>query len=78
MLFDSKMDACPFLSRAVCVKLELDAATGLAMAKRLQAIARKEQVDGKPLKAYTELLAECRMNMRQALQMIASGAMLED
>ena len=76
MLFDSKMDACPFLSRAVCIKLDLDKETGMAMAERLQKIARECEVDGQPIGAYINLRTECRFNMRQALQRIASGEML--
>lgn len=77
LLFDSKFDACPFLSRAVCLKLELDEPTCLAMAERLQSIARKHGVDGKPVNDYVNLLMDCKLNMRQALQRIASGEMLD-
>ena len=77
-LFDSRMDACPFLSRAIPVKLELDADTVQAMAERLQAIAVAESVDGRPLEAYVDFLLECDCNMRLALQRIACGEMLED
>ena len=77
MLFDDKFDACPFLSRAISINLELDGETLVAMAKRLQEIARLEDVDGKPLDDYMRLLADCKGNMRQALQAIASGEMLD-
>jgi replication-associated recombination protein RarA len=76
-LFDTKFDACPFLSRAICLKLELDKETVIAMAERLQSIARKHECDGKPLDAYLQLLADSKFNMRKALQEIASGAMLD-
>jgi len=77
LLFDTKFDACPFLSRAICLKLELDKETVIAMAERLQSIARKHECDGKPLDAYLQLLADSKFNMRKALQEIASGAMLD-
>lgn len=77
-LFDSKMDACPFLSRAVAVRLELDDETREAMAARLQSIAQSECLDGQPLQAYRDLLGECDNNMRSALQKIACGDMLLD
>lgn len=76
-LFDTRMDACPFLSRAVSIKLELDSDTVMAMAQRLQTIAREQEVDGKPVGDYVQLLTDCRFNMRQALQRIASGEMLD-
>lgn len=76
MLFDKRIDACPFLSRAVSIKLTLDKETAVAMAERLQSIARQHEVDGQPLGAYIKLLTECKYNMRLALQKIASGEML--
>jgi len=76
-LFGDKFDACPFLSRAVCIDLEFDKGTLLEMAKRLSEIATIEDVNGKPLDAYCELIANCKGNMRQALQKIAAGEMLD-
>lgn len=76
-LFDSKMDACPFLSRVVSLRLDLDEHTTLAMAQRLQEVARKEELDGKPIQDYVQLLADCQCNMRSALQRIACGDMLD-
>ena len=76
-LFDTKFDACPFLSRSIAIKLELDQDTILAMAERLMAIARKHECDGQPIEAYLKLLSDSKFNMRQALQEIASGAMLD-
>jgi replication-associated recombination protein RarA len=77
LLFDTKFDACPFLSRAIALKLELDEETVHAMAERLQAIARKHECDGKPIGDYVQLLIDSKFNMRKALQEIASGAMLD-
>jgi replication-associated recombination protein RarA len=76
-LFDSKLDACPFLSRAVCLELEFTSAEAMAFANRVQQVAVTEGLDGKPLDAYVQLILECKGNMRQALQRVASGEMLE-
>lgn len=75
-LFGDKFDACPFLSRAICIELKMNGDVMLAMARRLQEIALKEDVDGKPIEDYCRLITECRGNMRQALQRIAAGEML--
>lgn len=77
-LFDTKMDACPFLSRAISLRLDLDKDTVLEMAERLQMIARTEELDGKPIDDYVGLLTDCNFNMRQALQRIATGEMCEE
>lgn len=76
-LFDSKLDACPFLSRAVCLELEFGICESEAFAKHIQRIATQEGLNGKPLDDYRELIAECSGNMRQALQRVASGEMLD-
>jgi hypothetical protein len=47
------------------------------MASRLSFIADTEGVNGKPIAAYVQLVKECNGNMRQALQRIASGEMLD-
>lgn len=76
-LFGDKFDACPFLSRAVCVDLEFSKDSLTAMAQRLSEIADIEGVNGKPLDAYIGLVSNCKGNMRQALQRIAAGEMLD-
>ena len=77
-LFDSKMDASPFLSRCIPLPLELDEETVMAMSKRLKSIADAEELDGGFAVAdYQQLLIDCQFNMRQALQRIASGDMLK-
>lgn len=74
-LFDG-IDAHPLLSR--CVEVPMSR-RGLAeaMAQRAMEIARAESLDGKPLKAYVELVRQKRNNMRAVLQHIAAGGMLE-
>lgn len=72
---DMQKDSGPLLSR--CVRLELeDEKADLPMAKRLKQIAKAEKLDGKPLAAYKKLLEESDGNMREALQKIDAGAMV--
>jgi len=77
LLFDSKMDACPFLSRAIPVKLEIEEDTINAMAQKLHDVATELEVNGKPVSAYVDLLFACDGNMRLAYQKIAFGEMLD-
>ena len=75
-LFEGIDDAHPLLSR--CIDLPLSR-RGLAeaFAERAREIAQAEGLDGKPLKAYLELVRQKRNNFRAVLQEIESGAMLE-
>ena len=75
-LFEGIDDAHPLLSR--CIDLPL-ARRGLAeaFAERARQIAQAEGLNGKPLKAYLELVRQKRNNFRAVLQEIESGAMLE-
>lgn len=77
-LFDTKFDACPFLSRAVSLALQLDTQTVLDMAGRLHSIAGQCELNGRPLDDYKQLLIDNRFNMRSCLQRIAAGEMLVD
>lgn len=77
-LFDTKFDACPFLSRAISIPLSLDKETVVSMAERLKMIADHENLDGRPLDDYKRLLLDNKFNMRSCLQRIAAGEMLID
>lgn len=64
----------PLISRCKLFELELDYD---AAASHLLTVAQSEGLDGQPKSAYLELLADCRGNIRQALQRIECGEMLK-
>lgn len=76
-IFKRNMDATPFLSRTVAIRLESDDATIRAMALRLQDVSMKYGIEGHPAEAFEELLIACGGNMREALQRIATGEMAD-
>lgn len=75
-LFDRSTDAKPLISR--CISLTLSS-QGLRdpMAERLQLIAQLEELDGKPIEAYRQLMKKNNNNIRAALQAIKAGKMLD-
>lgn len=75
-LFDSKMDFEPFLSRAKVFEFSTHGHE-LDFAQRVMEIARAEDLDGRPLCEYVELIRRCKGNLRQALNAVESGEMLK-
>lgn len=75
-LFEGCDDTAPLLSR--CLDFPM-AQRGLAeaFAARVQQIAQAEGLDGKPIKAYVELVKQCRNNFRMALSAVEAGKMLD-
>jgi DNA polymerase-3 subunit gamma/tau len=74
-LFDEQMDARPLLSRCQQIRLSTDRLE-LDFAIRARKIAEAEQLDGKPITAYVNLVRECKYNLREVLQRIECGVML--
>lgn len=74
--FDGLEDSNALLSRCRSIKLESRGVAD-AFAQLAQNIARAEDLDGKPLKAYKTLVDQYRSNMRAVLQAIEDGEMLE-
>ena len=77
-LFDNKMDACPFLSRCISLRFNLDAKTfGMDALRRLKHIAKEENLawPETPNEAYLELLENAGFNMRKAINTLITGVL---
>ena len=73
-LFEDKMDAGPFASRCICVRLTSQGATK-PFAERLRQIAQAEGLDGTPESEYVKLVNVCHQNFRECLNRIETGEM---
>jgi DNA polymerase-3 subunit gamma/tau len=72
-LFDG-IDARPLLSRCVQIELTTKRLT-VPFAKHAKWIAKRERLDGRPLKDYIALVERCNANFRMVLQEVLKGAM---
>jgi replication-associated recombination protein RarA len=75
-LFDN-MDACPFLSRAKTYTLKTDDETQEAIVQYVAKVALEFDLNGQPLRAYWQLGQDCKFNVREMLQKVEAGCMLE-
>jgi len=73
-IFEEKLDASPFMSRCLPIKLTSRGLCPL-FAQRCKAIAEIEGLDGKPIESYQRLLKNVGNNFRAALQLIEAGQM---
>lgn len=74
-LFEDKIDASPLVSR--CIELTLtNQGISKPLAKRAKEIALAEGLDGKPIAAYMNLVADCNQNMRRVLEHVNIGEMI--
>lgn len=75
-LFGDQIDAHPLLSRCVVIPLTSQglAKPGAAYVKR---VAESEGLDGQPIEKYVRLVHDCHNNLREALQRVKTGAMLQ-
>lgn len=74
-LFEDFDDSRPLLSR--CTKLELATDVAEPLAIRARMIAQENGMDGQPHDVYVRLLLDCECNMREALNRIEAGELLE-
>ena len=77
-LFEDCIDSGPLMSRCTTIQLNSSGPDlELAFACHLRTIAAREGLDGKPITSYVELVRKCRFNLRQALQEVESGVMID-
>jgi replication-associated recombination protein RarA len=76
LLFDKRLSADAFLSRAVPIELQHGPELELAFAIRAREIAKAEQLNGRPLEDYVRLVRDKQCNLRAVLQAIEAGEML--
>ena len=75
-LFEDHIDAGPFASRCVCIRL-VSQGVSPKFAARLKEIAQAEGLDGQPESEYVKLVNRCNQNFRECLQKIELGEMLQ-
>ena len=75
-LFEDEIDAHPLLSRCLSVRLTNQGLAD-AFAVRAREIAQAENLDGQALPAYKRLVQRCKNNMREVLQAVEFGEMLD-
>ena len=75
-LFECAIDAHPLLSRCLNVRLTNQGLAD-AFAVRAREIAQAENLDGQPLPAYKRLVQRCKNNMREVLQAVYDGEMVD-
>lgn len=77
-LFDNRLSAAAFASRAKCFVFNTDNETEEAIVSRVAEIADKEALNGAPMYEYWKLGRECQYNMRAMLQRVECGEMLAE
>ena len=79
-LFDEQIDSSPFRSRCFCISLaqrQNDPATRARIGQYLHDIAGKEGLNGRPVDDYYKLYTTCKSNIREVLNRIEMGEMLD-
>ncbi len=76
-LFENKLSAAAFASRAKCYTFKNDDETQEAVVKWVAKVADDFGLNGKPLRAYWQLGQDCKFNVRAMLQFIEGGGMVE-